>query len=188
MKLVLIDRDGVINHDSPDYVKSVDEWRPIDGSIEAVTRLSKAGWTVCVVSNQSGIGRGLFAVEELAAIHVKLQEMLHANGAQIDGFFFCPHAPGARCHCRKPAPGLLEDAGRRFNTDLKGVPFIGDTMKDVIAAQEVGAVPIVVKTGKGQETVAGAGFPSAIMVCDDLAAAAGVLLAEAAPGIPSARA
>lgn len=176
MKLALLDRDGVINHDSPEYIKSVEEWHPIDGSIEAITELVKAGWRVCVVSNQSAIGRGLLTIENLTAIHAELQARLQANGAHIEGFFFCPHHPRARCNCRKPAAGLLEDVAYRLDTELKDVPFVGDTMKDVIAAQTVGASPIVVRTGLGEETIASPEFPPDVPVVDDLAAAVAMLL------------
>ncbi len=178
MKLALLDRDGVINHDSPEYIKSVAEWRPIDGSIAAITRLIKAGWRVCIVSNQSGIGRGLITIENLAAIHAELQTRLQANGAHVEGFFFCPHHPNARCRCRKPAPGLLRDIARRLNTDLKGAPFIGDTMKDILAAQAVGAAPMLVRTGLGEETIADPEFPAAVPVFDNLAAAVAALLKQ----------
>lgn len=176
MKLALLDRDGVINHDSPEYIKSVEEWHPIDGSIEAITQLIKAGWRICVVSNQSGIGRGLITIENLAAIHAVLQARLQANGVHIEGFFFCPHHPSTRCRCRKPAPGLLEDIARRLDIDLKSVPFIGDTMKDILAAQAVGADPMLVKTGMGKETLSDPKFPSSVPVFEDLAAAVTTLI------------
>ena len=149
---------------------------PIKGSIEAIERLSKADWKVCVVSNQSAIGRGLLTPEHLADIHIKMQSMLHANGAQVEGFFFCPHSPTAHCNCRKPATGLLEDIAARFHTDLQAVPFVGDTMGDVLAARAVGALPMVVRTGKGEQTIADSSFPSDVAVYDDLAAAVSAVL------------
>lgn len=179
MKLFLTDRDGVINYDSPEYIKSADEWHPIEGSVEAMARLHKAGWTVCVVSNQSAIGRGLMTIEDLTKIHLKLQHLLQANGAQVAGFFFCPHSPEAHCHCRKPATGLLEDIALRFDTDLQSVPFVGDTMKDLLAAKAVGATPILVRSGKGEQALTDPAFPSQVAVYDNLAEVASVLIGEA---------
>jgi D-glycero-D-manno-heptose 1,7-bisphosphate phosphatase len=151
-KLVILDRDGVINQDSDDYIKSADEWIPISGSLEAIARLNHAGVQVAVASNQSGIGRGLFTPEDLNQMHAKLQRALARLGGHIDGVFFCPHTPEDRCECRKPAPGLLRSISLRFGLPLTTVPFIGDTKTDVDAALAAKAQPILVRTGKGLRT------------------------------------
>ncbi|AGA92342.1 histidinol-phosphate phosphatase family protein [Thioflavicoccus mobilis 8321] len=152
-RLVLIDRDGVINEDSPDYIKGAEEWRPIPGSLEAIARLNRNDHRVCVVSNQSGLARGLFTIDDLNAIHQKLRTALDRIGGEIEGIFFCPHAPDAGCDCRKPAPGLLLAAAQRLHVDLQGVPVIGDSLGDILAARAVGAEPLLVLTGKGAQTL-----------------------------------
>lgn len=175
--LIVLDRDGVINQDSDAYIKSVDEWIPIPGSLEAIARLNHAGYRILVATNQSGLGRGLFSIDDLNAIHRKLRRELSVLGAQVDAIFFCPHKPEARCLCRKPLPGLLEDIGRRLRVDLKRIPFIGDSIADIRAASSVGASPMLVLTGKGQQTVARHGNElSGIPVYFDLGAAAEALL------------
>ena len=176
MKLVILDRDGVINEDTGDYVKSPEEWRPIPGSLEAIAKLHQADWRVVIASNQSAIGRGLVTLETLGRIHRKMDDALEELGGRIDGLFFCPHAPGARCRCRKPNPGLLEDIGRRLHVELTGVPFIGDTLKDVDAAQAVGARAILVLTGKGEAAARTGRLPNEVPRYDDLATAADALL------------
>jgi D-glycero-D-manno-heptose 1,7-bisphosphate phosphatase len=152
MKLVILDRDGVINHDSDAYIKSPDEWKPIAGSLEAIAKLTQSGFRVVVATNQSGIGRGLFEMATLNAIHDKMHRAVGQAGGRIDAVFYCPHAQEADCNCRKPKPGLLQEIGRRFNTSLKGVPCIGDGLRDLEAATAVGAQPILVLTGKGKKT------------------------------------
>lgn len=152
MKLVILDRDGVINHDSEAYIKSPDEWRPIAGSLEAIAKLTQAGFHVVVATNQAGVGRGLFEMATLNAIHDKMHRAVGQAGGRIEAVFYCPHAQEANCNCRKPKPGLLEEIGRRFNTSLKGVPCVGDTLRDLEAASAVGAKPILVLTGKGRKT------------------------------------
>jgi len=152
MKLIILDRDGVINEDSDDYIKTPDEWIPIPGSLDAIARLNHAGYSVAVASNQSGIARGYFSLETLAAMSVKMNNMLAPLGGRIDAMFFCPHGPGDSCDCRKPKPGLLTEIGNRFQTSLENVLFVGDNMNDVIAAQAAGAKPVLVKTGKGRKT------------------------------------
>lgn len=184
MKTILLDRDGVINHDASDYVKSADEWLPLEGSLEAIARLNHAGWRAYVVSNQSGIGRGLFTVEALGEMQAKMQGLLHELGGQVEGLFFCPHHPDEKCRCRKPAPGLLEDLARRLRLDLRGVPFVGDTMNDVAAAKAVGARPVLVRTGKGAKTLRQKDFPGDVPVYDDLAAVADALLEQDADARP----
>jgi D-glycero-D-manno-heptose 1,7-bisphosphate phosphatase len=150
--LVILDRDGVINEDSDDYIKSADEWLALPGSLDAIARLNHAGIPVAVATNQSGIGRGLYTIEALNEIHAKLVRALSRIGGHIEGIFFCPHLPDSGCECRKPAPGLLYQASRRFNVPLDGVPFVGDKRIDVLAAQSCGAQPMLVRTGKGMRT------------------------------------
>jgi D-glycero-D-manno-heptose 1,7-bisphosphate phosphatase len=171
MKLVILDRDGVINHDSDSFIKSPEEWRPIPGSLEAIARLNHAGYQVVLATNQSGVGRGLFEVSTLNAIHDRMHRALAQIGGRIDAIFFCPHAQEAGCDCRKPKPGLLEEIARRFNVDLKGVPSIGDALRDLQASAAVGATPILVLTGKGEKTRAAGGMPEGTQVYADLAAA-----------------
>ncbi len=171
MKLVILDRDGVINHDSAEYIKNPAEWKPIPGSLDAIARLNQDGYRVVVATNQSGIGRGLFDMATLNAIHDKMHKALTHAGGRIDAVFYCPHAQDSACNCRKPKPGLLEDIAHRFNADLTGVPCIGDALRDLQAAAQVGAQPILVLTGKGKRTVAGGGLPPNTRVYADLAEA-----------------
>ncbi len=152
MKLVILDRDGVINHDSDAYIKSPDEWKPIAGSLEAIAKLTQSGFHVVVATNQAGVGRGLFEMATLNAIHDKMHRAVGQAGGRIDAVFYCPHAQDANCGCRKPKPGLLEEIGHRFNTSLKGLPCIGDALRDLEAAAVAGAQPILVLTGKGKKT------------------------------------
>ncbi|MGD8378253.1 MAG: D-glycero-beta-D-manno-heptose 1,7-bisphosphate 7-phosphatase [Gammaproteobacteria bacterium] len=178
MKLLLLDRDGVINRDSPEYVKSPGEWHALPGSLEAMARLSEAGWRLVIVTNQSGLGRGLFDLEDLGAMHTKMQEQLAELGGRVEAVFFCPHRPDEGCACRKPAPGLLLDIARRFDTSLEGVPFVGDSLKDMEAARAVGARPFLVRTGKGSETEKALQAENrSVETFDDLAAFAEALLA-----------
>ena len=149
MKLVILDRDGTINEDSAEFVKSADEWQALPGALEAIARLNQAGWHVVVASNQSGLGRGLFEVSDLNDIHVKMHQQLAALGGRIDAVFYCPHAPDEGCRCRKPEPGLFEQISERYGIDLKGVPTVGDTARDVLAGAAVGCEPHLVLTGKG---------------------------------------
>ena len=152
MKLVILDRDGVINHDSAAYIKSPAEWKAIPGSLEAIAKLTQAGFHVVIATNQAGVGRGLFEMATLNAIHDKMHRAVGQAGGRIDAVFYCPHAQDAKCDCRKPKPGLLEEIGKRFNTSLKGVPCIGDALRDLEAAAAVQAQPILVLTGKGKKT------------------------------------
>jgi D-glycero-D-manno-heptose 1,7-bisphosphate phosphatase len=169
MKLVILDRDGVINHDSPSYIKSPDEWRPIARSLDAIARLTQADYRVVVATNQSGIGQGKFDMAALNAIHDRMHRAVGQAGGRIDAVFYCPHTMESNCACRKPKPGLLEDIGRRFNTSLADVPFIGDGLRDLLAAQAVGAQPILVLTGKGALTQRDGGLPPNTRVYADLA-------------------
>lgn len=168
MKLVILDRDGVINYDSAEFVKTPEEWNPIPGSLEAIARLNQAGYRVVVATNQSGVGRGLLDMATLGAIHDKMHKALAHVGGRIDAVFYCPHAQEANCNCRKPKPGLLEDIARRFNVDLTGVPCIGDSLRDLQAAALVEAQPILVLTGKGKQTAASGGLPAHTRTYADL--------------------
>ena len=169
MKLVILDRDGVINRDSENFIKTPDEWKPIPGSLEAIAKLNHAGYRVVVASNQSGIGRGLFEMGALNAINDKMYRALAHVGGRIDALFYCPHAADADCDCRKPKPGMLVDIAQRFNVDLNGVPAIGDSLRDLQAASAVGAQPILVLTGKGRKTQSAGGLPDSTLVYADLA-------------------
>lgn len=177
MNLIILDRDGVINEDSDDYIKSPDEWVPIPGSLEAIARLNQAGFRVVVATNQSGLARGLFDIETLNAIHAKMHRRLAALGGSIDAVFFCPHAPDDGCDCRKPKPGLLREISARLKADLAEVPCVGDTRKDVEAARRIGCQPYLVRTGKGERTIAEGKDLGDVPVFANLAAVAEHLLA-----------
>jgi D-glycero-D-manno-heptose 1,7-bisphosphate phosphatase len=170
MKLVILDRDGTINHDSDAYIKSPEEWRPIKGSLEAIARLTQAGYRVIVATNQSGIARGLFDTRTLFAIHELLQRSAGQVGGRIDAFFFCPHAAEAGCECRKPQPGMLLEVARRFNVPLGETTMVGDARRDLDAAAAAGARPVLVLTGKGRKTQAAGDLPPGTQVFADLAA------------------
>ncbi|HUQ53907.1 MAG TPA: D-glycero-beta-D-manno-heptose 1,7-bisphosphate 7-phosphatase [Gammaproteobacteria bacterium] len=173
--LVMIDRDGVINEDSGEFIKSVSEWRPIEGSLEAIAALHHAGWRVVVVTNQSGIGRGLYDEAALAAIHRHMRERVRNAGGELAGVYYCPHLPEDGCDCRKPKPGMFRALERELGVSVRGSPYIGDRISDIEAAEGVGARPILVRTGTGAATeglLAGRNVP----VFDDLAAAARDLL------------
>ncbi len=170
MKLVVLDRDGTINHDSDQYIKSPAEWKPIRGSLEAIARLTQSGHRVVVATNQSGIARGLFDMTTLNAIHDAMQRAVQRAGGRIDAIFFCPHANDADCECRKPKPGMLLEIGRRLNADLEGVPVVGDALRDLQAAQAVRARPVLVLTGKGKKTRSAGGLPPGTEIFADLAA------------------
>ena len=154
MKLIILDRDGVINEDSDDYIKSPEEWIPIPGSLEAIARLNLAGYQVVVLTNQSGIGRGLFDMHALNAIHQKMYQHLNIVGGNIDAIFFCPHTPDDQCNCRKPAAGLFQQLEKRLNIKLQGIPAVGDSLRDIQSARTAGASPVLVRTGKGERTLA----------------------------------
>ncbi|QDQ26638.1 D-glycero-beta-D-manno-heptose 1,7-bisphosphate 7-phosphatase [Chitinimonas arctica] len=172
MKLIILDRDGVINHDRDDFVKSAAEWVPIPNSLEAIALLNHAGWRVVIASNQSGIGRGFFGMAELNAMHGKLHRLLASVGGRVDGIFFCPHTADMKCECRKPRPGMYRDIAQRFDVRLEDTPVVGDSLRDLQAAEAVGALPILVCTGKGERTLAAGGLPKHAHVCDDLMDAA----------------
>ncbi|HEX7382335.1 MAG TPA: D-glycero-beta-D-manno-heptose 1,7-bisphosphate 7-phosphatase [Nevskiaceae bacterium] len=183
MKLVILDRDGVINEDSPDYIKSPQEWHPIPGSLEAIARLHRAGFHVFVATNQSGIGRGLFGYEEMFAIHERMQAALAEFGARVDAVEFAPDHPDAATPLRKPAPGMLQDIARRLQTSLVDVPVVGDSVRDIVAARAVGARPILVLTGNGNRARQQPGM-AGVETYDDLARFVSAYL-EAAPPTPS---
>jgi D-glycero-D-manno-heptose 1,7-bisphosphate phosphatase len=149
MKLVILDRDGTINADSDQFIKSPEEWEPLPGALDAIARLNHAGWHCVIASNQSGLGRGLFDVASLNAMHAKMHKMLAAQGGRIDAVFYCPHSPDEGCRCRKPSPGLFEQIAERFGVDLKGVPVVGDGLRDLQAGATAGCEPHLVLTGKG---------------------------------------
>jgi D-glycero-D-manno-heptose 1,7-bisphosphate phosphatase len=176
MKLVILDRDGVINEDSDAYIKSPAEWVPIAGSLEAIARLNHAGFRVVVATNQSGIARGLFDMGTLDAIHQRLHGELARVGGQLDGIYFCPHGPDDRCTCRKPEPGLFEEIALRTGTALEGVPAVGDSLRDLAAARAVGALPFLVRTGKGSAAEHQLPPDWGVPVYDDLAAVVTALL------------
>jgi D-glycero-D-manno-heptose 1,7-bisphosphate phosphatase len=187
MKLIILDRDGVINHDSPEFIKSPAEWLAIPGSLEAIARLNQAGYRVVIASNQSGIARELFDMSILNAIHHKLHTNAQQVGASIDAIFFCPHAAIDNCDCRKPKSGMFDEISKRFNIDLKGVPTVGDSLRDLQAGFNRGCTPYLVLTGKGKNTLATGGLPPGTEVMPDLAAMVDALLTTtpAAPGAPA---
>jgi len=183
MRHIILDRDGVINHDSDAFIKSPDEWTPIPGSLEAIARLNQAGFRVIVCSNQSGIARGLFDMVTLNAIHQKMHSAAQQVGAHIDGIFFCPHSAEDNCDCRKPKPGMLHAIAKRFGIALKGVPAVGDSLRDLQSGFVAGCQPFLVLTGKGRMTQDKGGLPPGTQTFADLAAAADHLLG----GLPPAR-
>ena len=179
MGLIILDRDGVINHDSDEFIKTPDEWVPIPGSIDAIARLSKAGYTIAVASNQSGIGRGLFDHDALDMMHAKLRFLVEEQGGRVDLIVVCPHAPDEGCDCRKPEPGLFHQVRDHYDVSLEGVPAIGDSLRDLQAASAAGATPILVRTGKGIRTERQVEGPLAdTSIYDSLADAADALLAK----------
>jgi D-glycero-D-manno-heptose 1,7-bisphosphate phosphatase len=177
MKIVILDRDGVINEDSEDFIKSVAEWKPIPGSLEAVARLCHAGYRVFVVSNQSGIGRGLLDYDALFAIHERLQRSVAELGGRIDAIEFAPDHPDQASEMRKPRPGMLLDLAKRLGVSLDRAHAVGDSLRDIEAARAAGAKPVLVRTGNGRETEKHKAALKDVAVYDDLAAFAGALLA-----------
>jgi D-glycero-D-manno-heptose 1,7-bisphosphate phosphatase len=176
MKLIILDRDGVINEDSDDFIKSPTEWQAVPGSMQAIARLHRNDWHVVVATNQSGIARGLFDRDALMQIHEKMHAAAAETGGRIDAVFFCPHGPDEGCDCRKPKPGLPLDISQRLKMELEGVPAIGDSLSDIQAATAAGAAPILVRTGKGIKTSELPDFPDDVPVYDDLASAVDALL------------
>ena len=176
MKLIILDRDGVINKDSDQFIKSPEEWIPLPGSLEAIARLVQADYRVVVATNQSGVGRGLFDMPTLNAIHDKMHKAVAHAGGRIDAIFFCPHAADTHCACRKPKTGMLEEIATRYNVDLKGVPAVGDALRDLDSAAKMGALPMLVLTGKGAKTQATGDLPQGTLIFADLAAAVATLV------------
>ena len=166
MKLIILDRDGVINFDSDQFIKSPDEWKPIPGSLEAIARLTREGWRV-------------FEMATLNAIHAKMHKAAAQAGGRIEAVFYCPHSADMNCGCRKPRAGMLNEIGMRYGSDLNGVPVVGDSLRDLEAAANVGARPLLVKTGKGEKTLAAGGLPASTPVFSDLGAAVEHLLTAA---------
>ena len=184
MKLVILDRDGTINEEGADIVETPDAWRPLPGALEAIAKLNHAGWHVVVAANQASLGRGLLEVATLNAIQSKMHKMLAAVGARVDAVFFCPHAPGEGCHCRKPEPGLFEQIGERYGIDIKGIPTVGDSVEDLVAGAAAGCEPHLVLTGLGAVYRGHAlpeSFPPGTLVHEDLAAFAEYLTTRQAP-------
>lgn len=168
MKLIILDRDGVINIGSAQFIKSPDEWKPIPGSLEAIARLTREGWRVVVATNQSGLARGLFEMATLNAIHAKMHKAVAQAGGRIEAVFYCPHSAEMDCDCRKPKTGLFNEIAARYGMDLLGVPAIGDSLRDLEAAASVGAQPLLVRTGKGEKTLVAGGLPTNTPVFADL--------------------
>jgi D-glycero-D-manno-heptose 1,7-bisphosphate phosphatase len=183
-RLVILDRDGTINADSDEYVKSADEWVPLPGALDAIARLNHAGWHVVVASNQSGLGRGLFDIAALNAMHAKMHKLVAAAGGRVDAVFFCPHSPEDACNCRKPASGLFEQISERYGMDLKGVHTVGDTLRDLQAGAAVGCQPHLVLTGKAEKLRGQPvpdDFPAGTRTHNDLMAFADWLMAQPLP-------
>jgi len=184
MKLVILDRDGTINVDSDQYIKSPQEWQPLPGALEAIARMNHAGYHVVIASNQSGLGRGLFDVASLNAMHAKMHKLLSAHGGRVDAVFYCPHTADEGCTCRKPLPGLFEQIAERFGIELKGVPVVGDGLRDLQAGAAAGCEPHLVLTGKGEpyrDQPLPDTFPPGTRKHADLAAFADYLVSRAAP-------
>jgi D-glycero-D-manno-heptose 1,7-bisphosphate phosphatase len=178
MQLIILDRDGVINEDSDTFIKSPAEWKPIRGSLEAIARLHRAGWRVVIATNQSGIARKLFDLDMLSRIHETMHRQVAESGGLIDAVFFCPHGPDDQCDCRKPKPGMFYDISGRLRISLKGVPAIGDSLRDIQAARAAGAAPMLVKTGKGTDTASNPELDKNVPVYNDLYSAVNALLSD----------
>lgn len=153
MRLVILDRDGVINADSSEFIRTPEDWTPIPGSLEAIARLCRAEYRVVIITNQSGVGRGLYTLDVMNKIHARMLELIRQKGGEIDALLFCPHAPDFGCACRKPQPGMFNELARRLKVNLNGVPAVGDSSRDLDAARAAGAQPVLVQTGKGVETL-----------------------------------
>lgn len=180
-RLVVLDRDGVINRESGDFIRTPREWLPLPGSLEAIARLSRAGWLVVVATNQSGVGRGIITAQNLAAIHEDMTRAIENAGGRLAGIFTCPHRPDEGCDCRKPLPGLLRQIEQRWGILLAGRPVIGDSLRDLQAAAAVGALPMLVRTGNGPATEESGQLPEGTRIFADLSAAADWLLAVKDP-------
>jgi len=177
MKLIILDRDGVINFDSDQYIKSPEEWKPIPGSLDAIARLTQNGWRIVVATNQAGVGRGLFNMAALNAMHNKMHRAVNQAGGRIEAVFYCPDTDVSKSYCRKPNPGMLLAISERYNALLPDMPMVGDSLRDLQAADAVHAQPILVLTGKGEQTRAEGGYPKHTVIHPDLAAVAQSLCA-----------
>lgn len=178
MPLIILDRDGVINHESNEYIKSPDEWQALPGSLEAIARLHQAGYQVIIATNQSGIARGLFDLPMLERIHAKLLREVEAAGGKISAIFFCPHHPNDGCDCRKPQPGMFQRIREKYAADLSGAFFVGDSLTDLQAAKNAGCQPLLVLTGNGAKTLASHPEAAEVPSFKDLAALAEFVLHE----------
>lgn len=176
MKLIILDRDGVINHDSDAYIKSAEEWHAIPGSAEAIGRLTRAGWRVVIATNQSGVARGLFTAQELNRMHSKMRQEVAAAGGRIDAIFACPHHPDHTCDCRKPRPGMLHDIARRYDQPLAEIPLVGDSLRDLQAGAQTGCQLWLVRTGNGTQAQHHPDLPPETRIRDNLAAVVDSLL------------
>ena len=178
MKIIILDRDGVINHDSREFIKNADEWEPIPGSIEAIANLTQAGYKVVVCTNQSGIGCKLYSMEDLNLIHEKMHKTVEQEGGEIVAIFFCPHKSDDNCSCRKPKPSMILDIVDRFNIDnVRNLMFVGDSLRDLEAIKAAGGIPVLVKTGNGKKTLADNNLPEGTLVFKNLLAFSEYLLA-----------
>jgi len=177
MKLLILDRDGVINEDSDAFIKNPDEWHPLPGAVAAIAKLNKAGYRIAIATNQSGIARGLFDLDTLAAIHAKLHQAINEAGGRIEAIFFCPHAADSNCDCRKPRPGMIFDILRRFGADPQETAVVGDSLRDLQAAHAAGCRSILVLTGKGTRTLQAGNLPPGTAIRVDLGAIAAELAA-----------
>lgn len=178
MKLIILDQTGVINQSSGTFIKTPDEWIAIPGSLEAIARLTHAGYRVVIATNQSGIGRGLLDMAAYNAINDKMYKAVHLAGGRIDAIFFCPHTNADKCSCRKPATGLFDEIMQRYGVNLKNIPAVGDSLKDLQAAAAIGAIPILVLTGNGETTRAAQEIPVHTQIFANLAAVADALVGE----------
>jgi D-glycero-D-manno-heptose 1,7-bisphosphate phosphatase len=179
MKLVILDRDGVINQDSANFIKNPNEWIALPGSLEAIALLNQSGFRIAIATNQSGIARGLFDMAMLNSINDKMYRALAQIGGRIDAMFYCPHAADDNCHCRKPKTGMIEDIGRRFSVDLREVFAVGDSLRDLQAFHDAGCKPILVRSGKGEETLADGNLPPNTLIFADLNEATQHIITEA---------
>lgn len=177
-KLIILDRDGVINFDQESFIKTPEEWVPIEGSLEAIARLNQAGYHVVVATNQSGVARGLLDLATLNAIHRKMHATALSVGAKIDAIFFCPHSANENCDCRKPRTGMFQEIAKRYGIKMKGIPSVGDSLRDLQASYLSGCIPYLVLSGKGQTTLEAGGLPPGTIIYPNLATVVDILLAS----------